>query len=367
MIKQLFIFLLPVLFLGCSKEEQLIDIEPTPVDSFMVKGIDVGQQVQNFHYINDSSLSSYDLIHGDLVFFHKAIGNTYTVASHHEIEAEPWSTHFTGDDGLNYFISRENALVAYSPDGKTFIYQHQIHHTFDYLKDAFMLISSNDGRIIKQHDTLITFYGHSDLKSYQQYFKEPSMAEFLVNADTVRFIRTYLPKPKGLNNYCFPMAKHAFKDNTIYVVYPCYDTIYCFDRSKNKTSKVCMHNKDYKLPSTYDNSKAFTPGYGSYQTQYSLHNFQYTSIFYNERSKHFVLFYYAPVTGKVNGRLPTPADQKLRAIILDTGLNLVGYYHFEKPFVQTDSYFFIPNKGLAMPIFKGLDDYENTLFYIYNL
>lgn len=340
---------------------------PRPVDSFSVSGIDIGQQVQNFQYINDSILCSYNLVERELVFFHR-VGHVYKPSAHQSIDAPSWSSHFVGDDRQHYFISRENDLIAYNEEGSKKLSGKPIRHVFEHIKDSFMILSSHDAPVIKMHDTLLAFYGFNSLQSYRHYVKEPAMAEFSIGHDSVKLIANYLPKPAGLEHYLLPTARYTFVNNTVFLIYPCYDTIYSYNRTSHIASKACIHNKDYALPASYDNSMAFKPDYGSYFTQYLLNNFQYSVIYYNVITHHFILFYFPPVAQQFKDRMATPDDQKMKAVVLDESLQTIGYLKFDiKGFVSPDSYFFIPGKGLAIPTVKSTDDYETAKFYIYNL
>lgn len=369
MIQKTFILLmLAFVLISCTKRELMDETEPVAIDSFTVSGIDVGQQVQGFEYLGDTMLCSYNLIHKELVFFCKKSARQYEAKARRPIDVEAWSSHFTGDDHLNYFLSRSNVLSCYDAAAGRKLWESPIKHIFPYLKDSFSIFSPHSAPVVKRHDTLITSLSHGYIQSYRQYFKEPEIAEFRLADDSISFLRNYITKPESLPDYCFPLSKYCIQGNTICLLYPCFDTLYIYDRMKNTLTKTLIGNKDYQLPAKFDMSKLWTPEYGSYQTNYSLHTFAYSAIYYNPLTKHFILFYTAPVVQSSKGKLPTPDDQKMKALVLDEDLKPLKYHIFKsRNFVVPESYFLIPGKGLAMPVFKGHDDYETTSFYIYNL
>ncbi|MBS1635050.1 MAG: hypothetical protein JST26_03940 [Bacteroidetes bacterium] len=366
--KKILLILLPFAIAfpqACNTPETPALIEIQPVDSFTVHDIDIGQQVQEFHYYNDSLLYSFNPLYKNLDFYLKDVSGHFHLKSTHAIETPAWSTFFAGDNQQACFMSRENIFSVYNSSGLEKQYALGIKHSFPFLKDSFMLLSSHDSPLLLCHDTLITAPFHSSLSNYNHYFHESVFAEFRILKDSICFLRSYLTKPKGLSGFCFPMAKYCFHNQTFDVIYPCYDTIYSFNRSSGQTIKHPIHNPDYKLPKPYTN-KAFTAEYGSYQTQYELNNFQYSAIYFNPLTKHYVLFYIAPVRHTVKDRLPTPDDQLLQAIVLNNQFETTARYTFYKSFVNPVSYFFIPGKGLAMPVFKDHEHYETTQFFIYN-
>lgn len=351
---------------SCDKSIRLQEATlPPPIDSFAVSGIDVGQQADNFQYINDSTLCSYDLTAMNLVFFRKDANGNYRVSSKKKIDTEFWSIYFRGDDGKHYFADADNHLVEYNVTADSLLKRYTMPHRFQHLKDSFALAITNCMPILKIHDTLIAVISPNSNESLRLYYKEQEISEFKFDPlrDTVSYIRSYITKPSGLSDYDFPMSSYAFHNNTIFLMYPHYDTIYSFNRSTNSLRKNAIHNQDFMQPAKFA-CQPFTPEYGSCATKYYLHNFRYNGIYYNPLTKHFVLFYNAPVAEQKN-HLPTFKDQPLRAIVLDEQLNILSYHTLKKTLGLGSESFLIPGKGLAMPV--NAKNYETTHFYIYNL
>lgn len=358
--------LLAALSFSCDKNERLRDAtEPPLIDSFSVSGADIGQQTNNFRYINDSTLCSYDLINKNLVFFQKDKSGDYHAGIKKEIDTEFWSMYFRGDDGKNYFVDGNNSIAEYNQRADSLLERYAIPHHFPYLKDSFALALSNSMPIIKIHDTLIAVISPNSNESLRLYYHEQEVSEFKFNPakDTISYIRSYISKPPGLADYDFPLGSYAFHTNTVFLIYPQYDTIYSFNRSTSTLRKIAIHNRDFVQPAGFS-CIPFTPEYGSCATRYYLHNFRYYGIHYNEVTKHFLLFYKAPVR-EVKGRIASHKDQPLQVVVLDEQLTVLNYYSFAKNLEAGTSFFMIPGKGLAMPILD--EHYETTRFYIYHL
>jgi len=366
----LYLSLAAVLLLeACQQQPTIGSIEALPVDSLDIQGFESGQQIQNLEVIDSSMLCSFDPIGARLGFFKRQGPHLYEVLRQDTIDTETWGSHIMGTSGRHYFLSRSKELCIYDQVPSSHKPKRlTIHHRFGHLKDSFMLLSMHDEPILLRHDTLIAHYAHAFLQNYPAYLKEPhALAEWKLTGDTAVFLRSYIPKPALLAKQCLPFAKHCMLRNTIYLIYPGLDTIYTFDRSSGKSERIAIRNKDYVLPAAWDFKKLWTSDYNSYQTKYNLSTFAYEAIYYNSLSRHFILFYYAPVKARADGKLPTGEDQQLNALILDEDLKQLSYARFNKPFTQPRNYFFIPGKGLALPLLDETDNYETIRFYIYNL
>lgn len=357
---------LTALLLSCGKNIQLQEAtQPPPIDSFTVSGIDAEQQTGNFQYINDSTLCSYDLTNMTLVFFHKGVNGNYRAGIRKEIDTKFWSMYFRGDDGKHYFTDTDNTITEYNTSADSLLKRYTIPHRFSYLKDSFVLALANNMPVLKIHDTIIAVISPNSNESERLYYKEQEVSEFRIDpaTNTLHYLRSYIDKPSNLPDYNFPQGMYCLHNNTVFLVYPPVDTIYCFNRSTATLLKTAIRNQDFVQPATFP-CTLYTPEYNSCATNYYLHNFRYDGIYFNPITKHFVLLYNAPVV-PVKGHIPSFSDQPLKAIVLDEQLNVVGYHYFKKRLEAGISYFVIPGKGLAMPLSD--ERYETTRFYIYNL
>lgn len=352
--------------LSCSDSAKLQQAtEPPPIDSFTVSGVDAGLQVNNFHYINDTTLLSYDLTNMNLVFFYKDRSGNYKAGAKKEIDAEFWSFHFRDDGGKHYFTDRNNGIIEYNAAADSLLKHYTIPHRFRHLKDSFALSVANNSPVLIRHDTLIAVISPNSNESERLYYKEQEVSEFKFNSagDTLSYLRSYITKPSDLSDGDFPLGMYAFHRNTVFLIYPQYDTIYSFNRSTNTLLKSPVHNQDFIQPAKFT-CAPFTPGYGSCATKYYLHNFRYYGIHFNDLTNHFLLFYNSPVK-EVKGKIPTSKDQLLQVMVLDEQLRPLNYYTFTKNLEAGSGFFMIPGKGLAMPLLDK--HYETTRFYIYNL
>ncbi len=352
--------------LSCDKNLQLQEAtQPPPVDSFTVSGLDVGPQTNSFAFLDDSTLCSYDLVGKALVFFHKDRSGNYKAGIKKEIDTPFWSMHFRGLDGKNYFSDRDHAITEYNATGDSLLKRYTIPHRFRYLKDSFALSVANNSPVLKLHDTLVAVISPNANESERLYYKEQEISEFMIDpaTDTLHYLRSYISKPSNLSDYDFPLGMYAFHNNTVFLLYPQFDTIYSFNRSTNTSRKSAIRNQDFTQAAGFT-CIPFTPEYGSCATNYYLHNFRYYGIHFNEMTKHFLLFYNSPVK-VVKGRIPTSKDQLLQVMVLDEQLRPLCYHSFTKNLEAGTSFFMIPGKGLAMPLLD--EHYETTRFYIYNL
>lgn len=363
--KLIFTILITVIMASCKNVAKSVEyIKALPVDSFSVRGIDIGQQADNFQYVNDTTLCSYDLTDSRLVYFHKDKSGDYSAGRKKQVDTEFWSTYFKGDDNKNYFIDGNNVISVYDPSDSTSAKKYTIAHKFKFLKDSFGLASANNTPIIKRHDTIIAVITPISNTSSQLYFKEQEIAEFKFTpgSDTLRFLRSYITKPSNLSDYDYPIGSFCLHNNTVFLVYPSMDTIYCFDRTTNKLSKTVLNNQDFRQPEKFT-CQAFSADYGSCATKYYLNNFRYNGIYFNPSTRHFIVFYNAPVV-RYKGRVPVFSDQPLKAAILDEKMNVISYQVLNKQLGLGSGSLVIPGKGLAMPVMS--EKYETTQFYIYN-
>jgi hypothetical protein len=363
--KIIFTIFLSIILVSCTNPTKPVDpINALPIDSFSVSGIDIGQQADNFQYINDTTLCSYDLTDSRLVYFQKNKSGNYSARIKKQIDTEFWSMYFKGDDNKNYFIDGNNVITVHDPTDSGSTKKYKIVHKFKFLKDSFGLALANNTPIIKRHDTIIAVITPISNTSSKLYFKEQEMAEFKFSpeSDTLRFLRSYITKPSNLSDYDYPIGSFCLHNNTVYLMYPSMDTIYSFDRTTGKINKTVLNNHDFRQPDKFY-CQAFSADYGSCATKYYLNNFRYNGIYFNPVTKHFVVFYNAPVV-RYKGRVPVFSDQPLKAIILDEKLNVISYQVLNKQLGLGSGSLVIPGKGLAMPIMS--EKYETTQFYIYN-
>lgn len=336
-----------------------------PVDSFDLRGATVGQQCISLQYLNDSTFAAYDLTAMQLAFFRRDSRGNFKASETRRIDTEFWSMHFKDDAGKHYFTDRNNTITVYNTPGDSLLARYTIPHRFPYLKDSFALSVANNSPVSFRHDTMIAAISPNSNEALRLCYQENEVSEFRIvpGSDTLHYLRSYLRKPSTLGRYELPLGMYTFVHNTVFLLYPSYDTIYSFNRSSGTTRHIAIGNPDFTQPATFI-CKPFTPSYGSCATKYYLHNFRYYGIHYNSVTRHFLLFYNAPVKA-VKGRLPSANDQPLQVLVLNEAFEVLGTYRFDKNLEAGGSFLMIPGKGLAMPVLNEL--YENTRFYIYNL
>jgi len=361
----LLFIILTLSLVGCKDPATTIPFaEAKCIDSFEVHGFEIGQQVQSLVYVDDTTMYSYIFTNGNLVKFKRKPGSKiYNVGEKEKISTEFLSTIVRGDDNKLYAIHRNNSVTAYDFSGNKVLYTKPIVHSFEYLKDSFELMSSNLSPAIVNGDTLVAAFVHNDLGAYANQFKENGIAEFSLTGDSIRYIRSYIPRPKNTIHQYYPFQLYCVSGKNINVVYPGTDTIYSFNRTTGQLKKYPINNPDYKTPGFWDYRKMRDAAYNS---KWVNSNFAYQSFRYDSDKNEYLLFYVEEVPKNKNGN--PEREGRMFVLVLDSDFKIkrksylpVGIKH-----VIPRSYFHIPGKGLAIPIFKGFDDFENTTYYIYS-
>lgn len=202
----------------------------------------------------------------------------------------------------------------------------------------------------------------NSLIDYTHILSEKSLCRLLFKSDSIYRVEYLYTKPASLINQFETHAVYCQKNNKLLLVYPCIDSIYQYDIVDKQYTTIPIHNPYYKASEKYDYKKAIESGY---TTKISLHNFCYTGIFYNPATRHYVLYYYAPVDKAI--KVPTHDDQKMQAIVLDERFAYVKTVCFNNKYREPASYL-IMDKGIAMPVFsKKYENEKNYVFHIYDL
>lgn len=122
-----------------------------------------------------------------------------------------------------------------------------------------------------------------------------------------------------------------------------------------------IKNKDYSLPIKLDLNRLLNGDF-KYQKNHFLTNFYYNSLFYDEKSKHFFLFYTLPKKNIID---KNQTDKISKVIVLNEKLEVIKYFLLKNKYVPYCG-FIIKGRGFAMPLFhKDLTD-EKTTYHIFN-
>jgi hypothetical protein len=261
-----------------------------------------------------------------------------------------------------YFRFYRNTIYNYD---STFRLKDSIKINYDtkYLKKDFFLSFGAELPLIQLGDTFISNYTHIDVTNFYNTYKEDAYMEFVIKNKQISTTKTYAKKPVNLKYYDVSfISSHCIAGNKLYKIYCGIDTLYIIDRITGLESKKPIRNKDYQLPEKTKLEKIDNAGY---ITKHSLSTFQYTAIFYNENSGHFIVFYSPPASAKEDKAI-TYKDKALKAIVLDNNLDILNYWDFVDNYLGAYCFYQIKNKGLAMPLENNTSTNEKTTFYIYN-
>jgi hypothetical protein len=365
MINKIFFSLLAIFFLGCREKpsDSIHSAEQSAVDSFEIRNINSLSEFLTFQKLNDSTFRSMNLEAHELTYYSKKKGSGFIRADQKKIQPGGYiPCFFTNGDNISYSINEDGVLYKYD---KNFNITDTILFTYNlpWLKDNFCFYSYNSSPLIIIGDTVIGSISYKNRDGYSTWFREAAIMEFLLKGDSMQNIQYYLPKPRGLEKSKLPWPTYCYSNNTIALLYPCIDTLYTYDRRLKRETKIALNNPHYKMPAEYK-PKGF--GDFSYDTKYELANFRYEAIYFNELTQHYIIIFKLPAENKDKSKTLTFEDQHRGALIMDQEFNVVSTVQFEKHYFEPANYFFIPGRGLAMPVFKNKNEYENTMFYIYN-
>ncbi len=366
-IKHFILFTIILLFLSCTHNTQKSTIaESVIIDSIEIKGIHSISEFQNFNYINDTTLLSYDSENIAVHYYVKPKGSRF-YEHQKKITLEQRGNYMPGmfkdEKGIFYALDNDRNIYSYNENFKL---KDSIHLTYSFpiLQGRFNIGHYNSWPVNKVGDTIISVLIYSDISDYENYFKKcPSMFECILQNGQMKNIKTFFQKPAGLTKYYVPVSSHCYNNDLIALMYPCYDTIYTYNRRTGKEKHLPIHNPDYTAPAQFDfkNLMDF-----SKITKYQMANFSYSGIFFNNQTKHYIVYYTCPVSNDDKSKNPTFDDQFLKAIVLDEEFNIIKQITFNKKYYGEVGYFVLPGKGLVMPVYEKSNFSNISKFYIYN-
>jgi hypothetical protein len=331
-----------------------------PTDSFHIGKLYSSQnELTSLHPLNDSILIGFD--HFDQINFYSKQGNTFAYVKSKTLLPQRSFAAFLSLNESQVYLFAEKTIYTYD---RLFNLKDsfELRHRMRYLKENYFPACDDFLPLITFGDTLVSYYAHSNVADFFTTYKEPAFMEFTL-AKKIDSAKTYLPKPSQLKYYevdffSFQMAIN----NSLFKLYNGLDTIYQYNRTTHKEAKIPIHNKDYRLPTKSTSTKLNDFGR---RTKRMLSSFSYKGMFYNQSTGNTILFYYTPLNLNAD-KNPGPDDRILKAAVLDRQFRIINYCEFKKGFSPPITFFYFPNKGLAMPIENEDATSEKTLFYIYN-
>lgn len=356
-----------VLILASCKEKTLVG-EMAVVDSFVVNGVVGMDEILCMSPLNDTTLVSYSIQSSELSYYTQTSSNSYVRSRPRKLLEDSYIFSFSVINSKKFCLI-DNYNRFYFVDSGLQIQQINNNDNKEYLGRNFLNPDlKNIPVMFDQNDFTATHYYRklhdtTALGGYEKYFKEPVLCNYTIADTVISATMCYAPKPDGLIDFFMPFPKYCSKGNDIVVLYPCFDTLYIYDKTNGKERKVYIGNSHYSVPDKFDYKKIVDiENLGSYQTKYKLTNFQYLGIYYNSLTEHYMLFYNTPIRNKNNYE-----KQKLQLLVLDKNYSYVKQYSFNNDYFSTENFLFIKNKGLALPVFKN--DYSGSnsvVYYLYN-
>ncbi len=359
-------------FFACSEAPGIHYVNSSVLIEDSLTIADVGS-LSEFMYmesINDSTIKSYNVADCSINYYkfdHKRLIYKHSKTIH-ELPTRGYLPLFFKHNNYYYQgteIKQNASGVIYKYDTLyRLVKAIKLTYSFKYLGNNFMLDNGITSPLISRGDTIISVFYHNDVAYIPEYYKENSVAEFVVKKDSIIVGTTYINKPLESDKYGLRPISYCFNNNTVFAIYPIVDSIYSYNRSTKKEIHFSIGNEDFSKPHYFKEDDS--DDYFKRLTDYELENFRYGAILFNPITKHYIIFYYLPLDIKQSKKLLSFRDQKEFAIILNEKFEILKYVKFDNKYFNQANYFFIPGKGIAMPLFKSKSDYENIKYYIYN-
>lgn len=343
-------------------------------DSFRVKGIESADELLYLDRLNDSMLYGFDRMAGTAQLYKKVAPSSYERVINKQLTDyhDPASAYFQyiPEQQIYAHIDGTSRTIETLDPDFNLVSKGRLAYQLPYLKDKYELNSLKTWPIIYKGDNvflLTKFYSSSD--QYKQYFSEHPLSLVQLQQGAVNHLKEILSFPPQLSEYMTSTQLYCSRGNKIFLIYPCFDTLYIYDTDKGTENKIRINNRDFVAPARYDYSKKNSPQFNKYVTEQFLFNFQYLAAFFNDHTKHLVLFYKRPDTGTGKEELQAYEDQPMHALVLDTNFNTVRYVAFKQAGYFYPSCFMIQgNRGFAIPkLSTTIPNDKAVTFYIFDL
>lgn len=349
------------ILIGCENNKKIQSPSALLVDSIIINNVEDYNVILNMEYLNKNTFVSFNF--NDNTFKKFKSNNTkkfHLVASKSFLKDSTFHSFNKLSDSSFLLIDYNNE--HYILDTNLNYYTYSLHQRKKSLSTNFINSGLKYHPVILKDSILISTFYYTQLEDYNKYLKEPSISEYQIKKNEIIENKSYFIKPASLLNYQLPFPRFCFNKNKIILIYPCFDTLYIYDRNTNHISKYNIGNIEFKKPEKWEYNKLATENYNSYNTKYSLKNFKYYSIYYNPNTEHFILYYTSPTSQNTQSPI-------LKALVLDNKYNKIQNYTFsEKIYFETENFIVIPNKGIAMPLFPNNPNKNETniVYHIYN-
>lgn len=355
--KYLYLSVFLLIFKSCSDKDAKLPIEvPEVVDSFSVFGLDI---------VSVFFANSFDTLGQELVAFHPAKHTLDFFLKDNEGNYQP--TH-----SIPVPVGRGGRLLSF--DGSLFTFQERKEYIkFDttdrtakrysagdekpVLKDQFQFLNEKTSPSITRNDTIIFRYSNNSFENIMEYRKDSCFALYSISGDTLAKIADWGSKPEK-SKFAYNAAPiYIYKDGKIQMVFSNIDTLYTFDLNTWSRSQRPINNDYFIEPVAYDIDRRFEQ---KYKSLYLKNNFLYWSIYFNELTNHYILFFEAPYLDEAPSNFASTY-----ALVMDEQFEKIAYYNLGEDMGHTGNILPLQNKGFAIPL-RVTDDDSKITYRVYN-
>ena len=331
------------------------------IDTFIIESDSPYYEVGHMQFRDENTISCLNFNNRSLKFYKKTIDNRYRVHIRNQIPLKySFHSYIYLTDSTFVLIDSKNTHYECDNNGIKKEYISSVKKK--YLSNNYYYLDLNTHPIIYKDSVYIATYYHSNFENFMNYFSEPSVSQYQLKDEKVVEIKSYFYKPSNILNRRGILHSYCNYQNSLYLIYPCFDTLYICDLEKQSEKKLVLDNKDFIMPSKYEYSVFFSDNSKAYDTEYQLNSFKYQGIFYNDKTGHFLLFYSTPV-------MEGETFQTLKLMVTDSSFKKHEYYEFTNlNFYSSDCFIMMPDKGIAMPIIQNTpyEDEKDIFYHVYN-
>jgi hypothetical protein len=363
---KIFKTIIPFIFIAtisCQTQTDIISYSnEQAIDSFVIENVEDSHDLHNFAILNDSEIIAYSYMTMNLSTYIKTTKG-YILKNTQAIPDTSFS-HAFFIDSLNHqkcFIGF-NDQILYTYSNNNFLKKFHIKLNLQYLNNEYRFFHTAENPILINDTSIVLNVCSKTPYEYLEELKEKVFAEIVIKNDSISTINYLFNHPTNLKNDIESNELFCKNREKILVLFPCIDTIYEYDRIRKQYSTHAINNFHYKPSSHYDPNRWME---ADYKTKLRFENFIYQGIFFNPKTKHYVLYYRPPVNKDI--KVPTFDDQEFLALILDEQFKQIKTIKFTNKF-RSPASFMLTQNGIAMPLFTKNYKHEKTYsYYIFDL
>lgn len=346
---------------SCHTEPAIVHYSrANAIDSFVIDSVEDGQGLSNFAAINESELVGYSYMTMNMSTYRKN-KRGYSLSKCQALPDTFFSMAFFIDSAHHQpcLIGIENqCLFRLEADGQLKKILH-IQLDLPVLKEQYRFFHTADNPVTVNDSSLLLNIAPMTPYDYQKQFYEKGFAEVVIKNDSITKVNYLFDYPKGIEHDIFVNPVYCSNGTKMLVVYPCIDSIYAYDRATQQYKTYPIRNKQYSPSAHYDASRWME---ADYVTKLRFNSFYYEGIFFNPKTRHYVLYYVPPVDKHI--KVPSYNDQEYFALVLDEQFKHIKTVKFLDKFRWTGNFLLTP-QGIAMPLYSKNYKYEKTYQYYY--